>query len=238
MALALALALLLPARAAEKTPEGSVKAVFQEVERLQAEQDNQDARRVAWLDHQCQLLSPEVLRWGWRTVAPLSEVLADRSRGLKTRLLAASLLGLTADPGALTPLSTLLRNPDEPSPLRSSAAESLPGLGVSKAALRRALCPLLAEKDIPQDVLAPVLINLEPLGCDEPALLENLAKSGGSNPQGPPAQNARRALEALVHCLPPAAEDSLQSLANFYLAHSPLKQAALEALKRRRGNRN
>lgn len=222
--------------AAESTPRGSVEAVFQEIERLQAEQDNQDARRVAWLDRQCQALSPEVLRWGWRAAAPLSEVLADRSRELKARLLAASFLGLTADPAAFTPLSALLRDPAEPSSLRSSAAESLPGLGVSKAALRRVFCPLLAEKDIPQDVLAPVLIGLERLGCDEPSLLENLAKNGGTNPQGPSAENARRAVEALVHSLPIAAEDSLKSLADFYLESSLLKQAVLDALSRRRAN--
>jgi HEAT repeat protein len=224
----LALALL-AAPATAETPEDSeaersVEAVFRNIDRLQAQQENQNARQRALLDERCLALAPQALSRGWRSAAPLSAVLRDRSRPPKIRLLAASFLGLSRDPAAFPPLRSLLADPAEPAELRSAAAQSLPGLGVSKAALRQALCPVLAEKNLPQEVLTAALIGLAPIGCDEPALLEGPARG----------REAPRALTALAHSLPPSAVQSLLRLLKDYPPGSPLQEAALQALRTRR----
>lgn len=233
----LLLMLAVPAAAStreDQEAETSVQAVFLDITRLQARQDNQDPRQRALLDRQCQALAPKALRWGWRSVAPLAAVLQERSRPMKVRLLAASFMGLSRDPSAFPPLRSLLADPEEPASLRSAAAQSLPGLGVSKASLRQALCPLLAEKDLPDEVLVMSLVGLEHVGCDEPALLENLVRGLGPNPTAAQGDNARRALTALAHSLPPSAALSLLRLLKDYPPNSPLQEATLEALRARR----
>lgn len=216
--------------------EAAVTAVFNTIARMQAQQVNKTAREISALDRQCQSLAPEALRWGWRSVAPLSRVLAQRSLPVKTRLFAASFLGLTRDPLAFPPLKALLHDPAEPALLRSAAAESLPDLGVSKAALRAALCPVLDEEALPKDVLTLTLIGLAHIGCEDPALLEKTARAFGPRPSDEDGVNARRALTALSHSLPPSVGRSLLSLLAYYPPASPLREAALQALWAKRAD--
>jgi len=101
--LLLAAVLVLPARGAdpEEAAQREVRAVFVKVERLLARQAGADARAVAALDREIESLSPAVLRWKWRAVAPLERVVNDPGRPAKARLYALSFMSLTRDPLAL-----------------------------------------------------------------------------------------------------------------------------------------
>lgn len=234
--LILAAVLVLPARGAgpEEAAEREVRAVFVKMERLLGRQAGADARAVAALDREIESLSPAVLRWKWRAVAPLERVASDPGRPAKARLYALSFMSLTRDPLALPPLRRLLLDPAAPASLRSAAAEGLPSLGVSRPSLRAALCAALAQEDLPEETARAALREASRLGCDDASVLEARARSAGLRPEGPAARTAELAAAGLGRSLPVEAARALVRLLEFYPAGSPLKTPVLRALWEKR----
>jgi HEAT repeat protein len=193
-----------------------------------------DARTIAGLDAQIESLSPMVLRWRWRAVAPLERILADRSRPVKERLYALAFLGLTHDPLALPPLKRLLLDPEAPAPLRCAAASDLTALDVSRQSVRTALCAALSQPALPEDVAQPALLDAAPLGCDDPAALEGWARRGGLRPEAARAHEAELAVSGLGNSRPIAAARALVRLLDFFPAGSSMKPLVLHALWQKR----
>jgi HEAT repeat protein len=229
--------LVLPARAAEPAAvevEREVQAVFVKVDQLLARQNGADARSIASLDSEIESLSPAVLSWRWRAVAPLARILEERERPLKARLYALSFLAMTHDPLALPPLTRLLLDEQEPESLRSAAASDLGSLGVSRQAQRAALCAALAQEALPEAVARQVLPEAARLGCDDTAVLEGWARRGGLRPEGARARQAELAVAALGNSRPIEAARALVRLLAFYPAGSAMKPLVMHSLWQKR----
>jgi HEAT repeat protein len=228
--------LSLPARAAapDASARREVEAAFTKAGQLLARQAGADARAVAALDREIESLAPAVLRWKWRAIDPLERVMSDTGRPVKTRLFALSFMSLTRDPLALPPLRRLLLDPEAPASLRAAAAAGLPGLGISRPSLRTALCSVLAQEDLPDEVAGAALLEASRLGCDETAVLEARARRGGLRPAGREARAAGLAVAGLGRSHPIEAARALVRLLGFYPAGSALKTDVLAALHEKR----
>jgi hypothetical protein len=228
--------LALPAQAADPdaAAQREVEAVFAKAGKLLAGQAGADARAIAALDREIESLAPAVLRWKWRAVTPLERVMSDPGRPVKARLYALSFMSLTHDPLALPPLRRLLLDPGSPASLRAAAAAGLPGLGISRPSLRAALCAVLAQEDLPDEVAGAALLEASRLGCDDAAMLEARARRSGLRPKGAAARAAGLAVAGLGNSHPIEAARALVRLLGFYPAGSPLKTEVLAALREKR----
>jgi HEAT repeat protein len=234
--LLLAAFLVLPARAEDPAAaaDREVRAVSVKMEQLLAREAGLDARAIAQLDQEIESLSPAVLKWKWRAVAPLERALFEPGRPVKARLYALSFLGLTHDPLALPPLRRLLLDPAAPAALRSAAAADLPSLDVSRQRVREALCAALSQEDLPEEAARQALSETARLGCDETAVLEGWARRNGLRPEGPQARAAELAVAGLGRSRPIEAARALVRLLAFYPAGSRLKPPVLRALWEKR----
>lgn len=221
------------AHSAAPTAQGAVDAAVKQGRALLDKQFNKPADEIRALDRKIMDLAPSVTRWGWRAVDPLSRALADRSQPVKLRLFLVSFLSLTRDPLAAAPLARLLRDPAEPPLIRTEAAQSLGGLPLPATARRRALCPVLAQADLPSAVLRQTLMEVQALGCDDASGLDAALRRLGHKPRGLEADDTRRALLALGASLPLESRRRLLELASFYPPDSAEEAVLFEALGRR-----
>jgi len=215
-----------PAAAAQR----QVDAVFVKVGDLLSRQAGADARAAAQLDGQIESLAPAVLRWKWRAVAPLANILFDSGRPLKARLFALSFMGLTHDPLALPHLKGVLLDPRQPPTLRSAAASALPLLRISRQSARQPLCDALKDESLPQDLARSILAETARLGCDDARLLEHRLHGFGIRPQGREQDAAFFAIATLGRSRPIEAARVLMRLLEVYPRGSPEKPAILKAL--------
>jgi HEAT repeat protein len=227
--IAAALLLALSAGAAAENPAKDIDHLFAHIEKLELQQENQDARTIHELDHKIEALGPQAIRWGDKAVPPLAAILTDNKRSLKTRLWALSFLALTHDPTALDPLKSILNDATASELLRADAASAIPNLEISADAQRGALCQALS-LDLPTPTLRETLFGLSRLGCDDAAALEARAKQFGARPKSEEAEMIRLAVEALGLSHPVEAARALWRVFTFFPAGTPQRLACLDAL--------
>lgn len=232
MIAALLLALAAPLHAG--TPAAAVADVMARAEKLVAAQKGKDAREIAELDREAESLSARLKPLGWKAVPALASAVKDLKRPPKVRLLAASFLALTADPTALPPLEDVLLDGEQPPFVRSLAAQSLSGLGAPDAAVRKGLCAALAQKDLPDEVLASALIPLARLGCPEPGPLERVARAYGPRPGEKELILVRSAVAALGRSRGVESGKVLLGLVSYFPALGEPRAAAIMGLDARR----
>lgn len=227
--IAAALLLALSAGASAENPAKDIDHLFVHIEKLELQQENQDARTIHELDHKIEALGPQAIRWGARAVPPLAAILANNKRSLKTRLWALSFLALTHDPSALDPLKSTLDDATASELLRADAASAIPNLEIDAAAQRGALCQAL-DLDLPVAALRETLFGLSRLGCDDVAALEARAKQFGARPKSEEAEMIRLAVEGLGLSHPVEAARALWRVFTFFPAGTPQRLACLDAL--------
>jgi len=232
MIAALLLALALPLRAAE--PEAVVQRVVIKTEKLMAAQKGKDAREIRDLDREAEGLYSQVKPLGWKAAPALGKAVQDLKLHTKTRLVAASFLGLIRDPAAFPPLEDIVLNVDQAPSVRASAAQSLPGQGAPDAVVGKVLCSVLAEPDLPREVLAESLLTLSRLGCVDTAELARLARAFGPRPSAADLPLAKAALSALGRSR--GRESGLQLLSHigYFPPQGEVRAAAIKALDARR----
>lgn len=233
MTFALLLALALPLHAAEK-PDAVVKRVVLKAEKLIAAQKGKDAREIRDLDREAQALHAQVKPLGWKAAPALGSAVQDLKLHTKTRLVAASFLGLIRDPAAFPPLEDILLNKEQAPSVRASAAQSLPGQGAPDAAVSKALCAVLAEPELPREVLAESLLTLSRLGCVDTASLARLARSFGPRPSEKDLPLAKAALSALGRSYGRESGRQIFSLIGYFPPQGEVRAAAIKALDARR----
>lgn len=232
MTWALLLALALPASA--RTPEAVVARTMARAEKLVAAQKGKDAWERRDLDRAVQGLYADIKPLGWKAVPALAAAAADLKRPAKVRLFATSFLGLTADPAALPHLESLLLDRGQDAFVRSTAAQSLPGLGAGDAATSMALCAALTQADLPVEVLREVLRPLPSLGCLDPKPLARVARSFGPRPDAQGLAVVRPALAALGRSFAMEPGRELLALISYFPARGEARAAAIAALDSRR----
>lgn len=232
MILPLLLALAVPLRA--EAPEAVVARVMARAETLVAEQKGKDARDIRDLDRRAENLSTELKPLGWKAVPALAAAAKDLKRPAKVRLLAASFLALTRDPAALPPLADILLDPEQTPFVRSLAAQSLPGLGATDAAAREPLCAVLAQPELPREVLREALIPLTSLGCPEPAAVTRIARAYGARPGEKDQGVVVAALSVLGRSRGAASGQALLDLTAWFPPLGASRAAAIGALYARR----
>lgn len=212
-----------------------VASVLARAETFIAAQKGKDARDIADLDRRAEGLYSELKPLGWKAVTALASAAKDRKHTLKARLLATSFLALTADPTALAPLEDILLDQDEDPIIRSMAAQSLPGLGASNPSVAGALCAVLDQKELPEDVTRAALLPLPRLGCPSPSALVRLARSAGPRPSGRPlATIVSPAIRALGHSRGLESGQAILELVSYFPALGEARAEAITALDARR----
>jgi|CXWL01.1.fsa_nt_gi HEAT repeat protein len=234
MILALLLAFPVPAHA--QTPNVAVAQTLARVEALVASQKSKDAREIAALDRKALGFSKDLAPYGWRAVPALAAAVKDAKRPQKVRFLAASYLGLLNDPAAFAPLEEALLDRGQDPSLRALAAQSLSGLGVSAATVRRALCAAVAQEDIPREALDDALVGLATLGCQETSALARIARAYGPRPDGRDLATVRHALAVLGRSKDVESGRTLLALTAYFPPRGEARGAAIEALDARRSD--
>jgi HEAT repeat protein len=224
-----ALLLALSAHAAAADPAKDINHLFTHIEKIEVQQENQDARTIKDLDHRIEALGPQAMRYGAQAVPPLAAILGDSKRSLKTRLWALSFLALIHDPSALDPLKNTLYDPAASMLLRADAASAIPNVEISASAQSLALCQALS-LDLPQEALRQTLFGLSRLGCDDAAALETRAKQFGARPKSEDADTAGLAIDALGRSHPVEAARALWRVFAFFPPGSYGRLKSLEAL--------
>lgn len=223
-----------PVRA--QTPEIAVAHTLARVETLVASQKSKDAREIAALDRQAMGFSRDLAPYGWRAVPALAAAAKDVKRPAKVRFLAASYLGMLGDPSSLAPLSEILLDPVQDPSLRALAAQSLSGLGVPNAAVRRALCATVAQEDLPREALDDALVGLKSLGCPDSVPLARIARTFGPRPSGRDLATVRHALTVLGKSIGIESGRSLLALAAYFPPLGDARAAAITSLDARRAD--
>lgn len=233
MIAALLLALALPLRAAE-TPEAVVKRVVRRSDHLVRAQKGKDAREIRDLDHEAEALYKEVKPFGWKAAPALASAAQDLKLPAKVRLLAASFLGLIRDPAAFPPLEDILLNKEQAPVVRALAAQSLPGQGAPDAVVSKVLCAVLAEPELPREVLAESLLTLSRLGCVDTAELAKIGRSFGPRPSEKDLPLAKAAISALGRSHGRESGLQILSLIGYFPPQGEARAAAIKALDARR----
>lgn len=232
MILALLLAFQVPVHA--QTPAVAVARTLARVEAIVASQKSKDAREIAALDRQALGFSRDIVPFGWRAVAALTAAVKDAKRPAKVRFLAATYLGMLNDPAAFAPLSEILLDPTQDASLRALAAQSLSGLGAPDAAVRRALCAVVAEENLPREVLNDALVGLATLGCQDASPLTRIARAYGPRPSARDLATVRHALAVLGRSRGIESGRSLLALTAYFPPRDHARAAAIDALDARR----
>ncbi len=232
MILALLLALALPLRA--ESPEAVVKRVVAKTEKLIAAQKGKDAREIRDLDREAEGLYGQVNPLGWKAAPALGSAVQDLKLHTKTRLVIASFLGLIRDPAAFPALEGIVLNKDQEPSVRASAAQSLPGQGVPDASVSAVLCALLAEPELPREVLAETLLTLSRLGCVDTASLAKIARAFGPRPSEKDLPLAKAALSALGRSRGQESGRQILALIGYLPPQGEVRAAAIKALDARR----
>ncbi|MDP3541144.1 MAG: hypothetical protein Q8T11_01600 [Elusimicrobiota bacterium] len=220
--------------ASAQTPQAVVERTMARAEKLVAAQKGKDAWERRDLDRAALRLYADIKPLSWKAAPALAAAVSDRKRPAKVRLFAASFLALIRDPAAFAPLEDILLDAEQDSGVRALAAQSLPGQGVSDAAVSGALCAALTQKDLPREVLDDVLLALSRYGCPEPAALARVARSFGPRPAGKDLAAAAAALAALGRSRGSASGRELLALAAYFPARGEARAAAFKALDARR----
>lgn len=232
IAFALAAALAAPARAADAS--AAVARVMARVDATVAQESGKDAREIAALDRRTVALFRELAPLGWRAAAPLGKAAREPKRAAKARLFAVTFLSRLNDPAAFAPLSDVLLDREQDAESRLGAAQGLAGLDAPPAARRRVFCAAVAQDGLPRRILDEALIAAARLGCDDPAPLERLARSGGARPGADELPVVRRALATLGRSSNAATARTLLALAAYFPARGPARAAAIAELEKRK----
>lgn len=229
---ALFLALAVPLHA--QSPKVIVDRVMARAEKLMATEKGKDAHEIRDSDLAAENLYQELKPLGWKAAPALGAAASDLKRPVKVRLLAVSFLGLVADPAAFPPLEDVLLDREQAPVVRSSAAQSLPGLGAPDASVGKALCAALAQEDLPREVLTDLLISLSRFGCASPAAPARLARSFGPRPGVQDLVFVRAALGILGRSHGSASGKEILGFVAYYPAQGEARAAAINALDARR----
>ena len=229
-----ALLLTLAVPLSTQTPQAVVTRVMARAEKLVAAQKGKDARETLDLDWEAEKLSEELKPLGWKAAAALATAAQDLTRPAKVRLLATSFLALTQDPAAFPPLEDILRNQEQTPFVRALAAQSLPGQGAPDAAVRKALCAVLAQENLPREVLSEIMIPLTRLGCPDPLALAHIARSFGPRPGDKDLVLVKASLAALGRSRGIDSGKALLGLVAHFPSQGAPRAAAIAALDARR----
>lgn len=213
--------------------ERDVAAAFARIRDLLAAQKGRHARDVAARDRRAFAAGEGLRRHGWRAVEPLAAIARDLRRPPKERLLAASFLGLSADPLAAPALEALLLDARQHPLVRAAAAESLGALPLPPELARRALTRALADPALPDAARDAALPALAGLGLSDPEPARRLARVLGARPRGRALEAARLNARALGRTRGAAALDGLLELLRLYPEDSAPRGEAIAALGRR-----
>ncbi|MFH1724415.1 MAG: HEAT repeat domain-containing protein [Elusimicrobiota bacterium] len=231
LAMVLASALTAASGTAAESPP-SAQDLMGEMERLHSARRSEHPLDARELDKRLAAFGVRFRKLGSDAVPLLGWYAGRRERPLKLRLYAAAFLGLIGDPGALRPLTSLVRDPDEDPGLRSAALQSVGSLRLSEADLR----PILDEAAHPSNppaVVREALAQLAWTGTVEVGRISRIAKRNGPDPQGLDRGAAAHAAAALGRSPSPKADAALFDLLRHFKKGSPLRPRALAALERR-----